>query len=291
LELKEEVAKARWEAKKMMEDLKASRNEAESRLRKELAQERTKLHNETEELLKGARSALKDIASSRKEAAHELRHKLEEGKEEMRSEVKTMQKDLAQGRANRQKEVEGIRDETQKLLSHFRDTLKEVGKVLREGFSEADAERKSSVQDMRQDVRKMQEGFRKEREALKADLRGAAAAWRERFAAKTMEEAPKDASSGEAAVNISPLEEAASEEAKEEEEEKTIEVGAEEESFTEDWKSRILAIVNDHPEGISLADVAERLGVAFVVLGRDSKALLDEGKLRREGKLYFPVSG
>jgi hypothetical protein len=144
---------------------------------------------------------------------------------------------------------------------------------------------------MRQDVQKMQEGFRKEREALKADLRGAAAAWRERFTAKTVE-APKDASPvEEAAVNISPLEEAVSEEAKEEEEEKTIEGGAEEESFTEDWKSKILAVVNDHPEGISLADVAERLGVAFVVLGRDSKALLDEGKLRREGKLYFPVSG
>jgi predicted transcriptional regulator of viral defense system len=58
-----------------------------------------------------------------------------------------------------------------------------------------------------------------------------------------------------------------------------------------DYKTRLLAVVNKHPEGITLRDAADTLGVAPVVLGRVSKALLDKGEIRKEGKLYFPSAG
>jgi hypothetical protein len=52
---------------------------------------------------------------------------------------------------------------------------------------------------------------------------------------------------------------------------------------------KMLAAINEHP-GITLAGIASRLGVAPVVLGRVSKSLLDKGEIRKDGKLYFPVS-
>jgi hypothetical protein len=56
-------------------------------------------------------------------------------------------------------------------------------------------------------------------------------------------------------------------------------------------EEEMLAVVNEHPEGINLAGIAERLGVAPVVLGRASKSLQDKGGVRKEGKLYFSVDG
>jgi DNA-binding MarR family transcriptional regulator len=56
-----------------------------------------------------------------------------------------------------------------------------------------------------------------------------------------------------------------------------------------DLEAKLLAIINEHPKGITLAEVAERLDVAPVVLSRASRSLLDKGRIRREEKLYFPV--
>ena len=52
----------------------------------------------------------------------------------------------------------------------------------------------------------------------------------------------------------------------------------------------MLAAVNEHPEGMTLAGIADSLGVAPVVLGRVSKSLMKKGKVRKEEKLYFPAA-
>jgi len=48
--------------------------------------------------------------------------------------------------------------------------------------------------------------------------------------------------------------------------------------------------VNANPGGITLVQIAEKLGMAYVALSRLSKDLQDTGKIRREGKSFFPVS-
>ncbi|MBI2869649.1 MAG: hypothetical protein HYX96_07485 [Chloroflexi bacterium] len=55
-----------------------------------------------------------------------------------------------------------------------------------------------------------------------------------------------------------------------------------------DFESQLLDAIGGHPEGVSLAAVAEGLGTAPVVLGRAVKNLLENGRIRKEDKLYFP---
>jgi len=53
---------------------------------------------------------------------------------------------------------------------------------------------------------------------------------------------------------------------------------------------KLLAAIEEHIEGITLAKAAERLGVAPIALGRVSRILLDKGKIRKLDKRYFPTA-
>jgi len=63
-----------------------------------------------------------------------------------------------------------------------------------------------------------------------------------------------------------------------EEEEKPLELGLEE---------RILEFVKSHTEGVKVGDMEDPLGVARMRLGKIAKRLLDEGKIKKEGDMYF----
>jgi hypothetical protein len=57
-----------------------------------------------------------------------------------------------------------------------------------------------------------------------------------------------------------------------------------------DLEAKLLAAIGEYPAGgITLAELANTLGVAPVVLGRVSKSLIKKEKIRRENKNYFPV--
>jgi len=73
--------------------------------------------------------------------------------------------------------------------------------------------------------------------------------------------------------------------------EKKVEVPVEEEEEIPDLEGKLLAVIREYPNGITLAEVSERLGVATVVLGRTARKLIEKGMVRREEKLYFPVMG
>lgn len=117
---------------------------------------------------------------------------------------------------------------------------------------------------MESDVKRMQSDFQKARGDVKADLKEARFTWQ--GLASTMQ--PK-----RGRIGIPPKAEA---------------TAAEEE--IRDFKTEMLAAVNAHPEGINLAGIADSLSVVPVVLGRASKSLLDKGKIRKDGKLYFPAA-
>ena len=54
-------------------------------------------------------------------------------------------------------------------------------------------------------------------------------------------------------------------------------------------QARLLAEITENPEGVTLAEVAERIGVVPVVLGRASRDLLKRSKIHKAGKVYFPA--
>jgi ribosomal protein L29 len=54
---------------------------------------------------------------------------------------------------------------------------------------------------------------------------------------------------------------------------------------------KVLSAVNGHPEGITMARVAESLGVAPVVLSKTLRGLVSVGMVHKDGKNYFPAAG
>ncbi len=61
-------------------------------------------------------------------------------------------------------------------------------------------------------------------------------------------------------------------------------------SVTEELTRRVLASVVDHP-GTKLVAIEEALGVSRIEVGRTLRALMDQGKIRRdeETRQYFPI--
>jgi uncharacterized coiled-coil DUF342 family protein len=208
------------------------------------------------------------------------------------TEMKELTKDIASSHEDRMKrigeireEANEVREEAQDLVSGFHTSRKRETAELRRDLARGEAERKTDVKKMlkgfqssrreegtqvrkelaqgvverRSELREMRGDFRKAQAEVRDDLREAAAAWQE--LANTMQ---AKRARPEAPV---PKQKAPALEAK------------------------LLAAVNEHPEGITLAEVANSLGVAFVVLGRASKSLLKKGKICKKDKFYFPGTG
>ena len=55
-------------------------------------------------------------------------------------------------------------------------------------------------------------------------------------------------------------------------------------------KTKAKQIINQNPKGITLQKMAEEIGVHFVRLSRPVKELIEKNKIRKEKKLYFPIS-
>ena len=115
------------------------------------------------------------------------------------------------------------------------------------------------------ETKKLLGGFADEREKMTANWQNLVAAMAKRRGIK-----PKV----EAEVKVRPVEEVV------EEEEVTAEPGMEE---------RVLEFIESRSEGVRVSDMEESLGVARTRLGKTAKRLLDEGKVRKEENLYFPL--
>jgi len=54
-------------------------------------------------------------------------------------------------------------------------------------------------------------------------------------------------------------------------------------------EEKILEFIEKHPEGVKVGEMEKPLGVLRMMLGRIAKKLLEEGKVRKEENLYFPL--
>ncbi len=272
-QVKEEAKYATDDARKLIKGFQASRAEAGAKLRKDLAQDKASRKSAVQAVLGDAQGLIKGFQTSRKEQGAQLRKELAQGSAERRSSVNTilgdareaikgfgsqrkqasskLRKDLAQSQSNRKSEVGELLTSAQDILKDLSKSRQETGKQLRDDLAKARAETESSVKGMRSE-------FRRSQAELRIDINEARAAWQE------LRHQPEKAGVAE----VPPVEEE-----------------------VPDLEIKLLTAINDHPDGITLAKVAETLGVVPVVLGRASRRLLDEGKIRKEEKLYYPVAG
>ena len=222
--------------------------------------------------------------ASHKKMGTQLRGDLAQDKAKVKSKVKAMrngfQTEHKEMRSVLRKDLAGhtetIRGETAKMRQETRATHKEMSAELEKSLTEGVATRRSEVKSMRNDfhsshkqtsaqLRKeladYDQGIKSEvagkRQETKADLKEARTTWQ--GMAHTME-------AKSVGVRVAP------------------EVGF------PNLEAKLLAAINEHPGGVTLAEVAQSLGVVPIVLGRASRSLLAKGKIRKEDKFYFPVA-
>ncbi len=278
-EIREEANGARGEAQRLVTGFGASREKTNRQLRRDLARDKTSRTSKVKGILRDSQNILKGFETSRKEAGAQLRKDLSGGTVERRSEVKAaleeaqklikgfgasrqnlsseLRKDLSRSRTKVKSEVGKLLGNAQGLVKGFQTSRREAGNKLRRDLAQSRA-------NMESDVKQMLNDFAKARGDVRADLKEVRAAWQ--GLAGTMQ-----ARKGEA--KTPPKAEAPI---------------AEEE--TPDLETKLMAAVSEHPEGMTLAGIADSLGVAPVVLGRVSKSLMKKGKVRKEEKLYFPAA-
>ena len=58
---------------------------------------------------------------------------------------------------------------------------------------------------------------------------------------------------------------------------------------TAELKERVLGVIEARPEGVTLPEIGEALGLGWRGLTSYIRRLIDEGKVRKEGREYFPV--
>jgi predicted transcriptional regulator len=279
-EIRKGVKGARVEARDLIHSFKDSRQETNRQLRQNLARDKTRRKSETTAILEEAQNIIKDFKASRKEAGVELRNDLSRATTERQSEVKKtlgeaqklikgfgasrqkvsnqLRKDLGLSRANVKYEVGELRGNAQSLIKDFQTSRREAASQLRGDLSQSKVNRES-------DVKQMLSDFSRTCGDVRADLKEARDAWRGL------------ASNMQAKVDVA-------------KNPPTTEAPIVKEEI-HDLETKMLAAVGEYPVGgITLAELANILGVAPVVLGRVSKSLMKKGKIRKAEKLYFPAA-
>jgi len=328
--VKKEVQQAKKETWEWLKQVDADRQITRQQLLNDLAQNRKDREEDVKAMRADfqkdrfeTRDALmKDLAQARKDREKDVQAMREEF---LRIRIETsneMKKDLAQARKEREEEAKAMRDDVQAMRNEFRRDLKKTKTTLFNDLAQNRKDREEDVKAMREDFRKdrfetrdalmkdlaqarkdrekdvqaMREEFLKIRTSTQEDLKEAALVWSELI--KTM--AAKK--SGEKVIikekseeTLPPPETRKESVAVKSQVPTTKEEVPMAESIVEegimDLEDKVLSIINQHPNGISLVDIAEKLGVVPVVLGRSSRSLLEKGKIRKEEKLYYPVIG
>ncbi|PIP12109.1 MAG: hypothetical protein COT45_02105 [bacterium (Candidatus Stahlbacteria) CG08_land_8_20_14_0_20_40_26] len=235
------------------------------------------IKKDTRALLASAQDLLAQFEKARNKMGTELRKTLERDNTAMQDEVKRLMKGFASERdamAKAQKDtllkgVVELRDEVSTMLDGFTKARGEMARALRSGLAKDKKDRSN-------EVARLLDGFRREQKILIDELKKTNAAWNKLVS----EMAKKRGTPVKPVVKPRPpkpkVEEKVVPEVEEVKPEETLEEG-------------ILRIVNSNPDGIVLRDIGDSLGLAPIRLARTIKALVDEGKIRKEDNLYYPV--
>ena len=265
--LKGETNTLRQEAANTVKDLSAARGESSRQLKKDLAQGNTSRKKDTQGLIK-------DFQDSRRKSGEKMRKELAQGskllvqnEKKRKQEVGKMlaafqssrqesgaelRKELSEGKAKTILEVKEALADAKTLINGYQSSRQTMGVELKKDLGK-------SRDAMKADVKGMRDGFRQAQAEVQSELKGAADVWKE------MGSVMRQKTSGGKAPEI-PVE------------------------TPPNLEEKLLSIINQHAEGITLSEVAKELGIVTIVLGKAAKVLLEQGKVRKEEKFYFPVT-
>jgi len=230
------------------------------------------IRSDTAQILIDAKNAVADFGTERKKMSDELRKDLKEAVGAIRVDTrgklrefgaaraemsKEMAKELKEYTAGIRKDVTDLRSEAKGTVKGFADERKKMGSELRKELGEY----KSGI---KKDVGDLVSNFSTARVETVKELRGMHEEWQKMVAAPRTAGVEGEAKvEGEVVEEILPIE--------------------------EELKDTALETINASPDGISLAEIGEKMGVEWRRLIRPTKELLYERKVRKEDVNYFPV--
>jgi len=278
--IKRETIAARQEAVEKVKDFSISRGENGRKLRKDLSQSQTDRRKVVTQSRKSARSMVRDIHDFRRKSGEQLHKDLAQDEKKRQQEVGKMlgtfqdsldaaavemKKELTEGVANTKAEVREALAEARNLIGSFQSSRQTMAADLKNELDKSRDERQAAVSDLRR-------GFRQTQTEIKTDLEGAAKAWQGIGPARH-----KKNGGARPAADIQA----------ETSTERPVEAPVE---MPPNLEEKLVSIINQHVEGITLSEIAKELGLVTIVLGKAAKVLLEQGKVRREEKIYFPVT-
>lgn len=274
---------------KMLKGFQAEHKEMAADLRGELAKGEEKRLKDFRAMMANIQKFVSDVdkevsamierfQKEHKTMADELKENLEKGEADRLKTFNDMMGNIHQDInqietyvANKLKEFSdahaGMSEELKKMLTQYVDDMVKATKQLMGDIQKRQKERNAEVADLL-------ETFKTEREKMAANWQALTATMAKKKGIK-----PKV----EAEVKVRPVKEAIEaikEVIEEEEEEVTPDMGLDE---------KILQFIDKHPEGVRVGDMEETLGVVRMRLGVIAKKLLEEGKIRKEENMYFPL--
>jgi len=161
----------------------------------------------------------------------------------------------------------GMSEELKKMLAQYVADMVKATKNLMGDIQKRQKERTAEIADLNAEVADLLDAFKTEREKMAANWQALTATMAKKRGIK-----PKV----EAEVKVRPVKEAI----EEKEEEVTPDM---------DLDEKILQFIKKHPKGVRVGDMEETLGVVRMRLGVIAKKLLEEGKIRKEENMYFPL--
>lgn len=248
------------EHKEMAANLRASLEKGETERLKAFKPMMAEIKKFVSDMVAGTAKLMEQIRKEqgeRNKAVADLLVKFAKDHEAMADELR---KSLAKGEEDRLKDFKPMMAGIQKYVA---DVVEET-KRLMDTIRARQDERNKEVLDLLQE-------FKTEREKMAANWQALTVTMAKKRGIMPM---PKV----EAEVKVMPVEEAIKEAV--EEEEVLPEM---------DLEDKVLKFIEKHPEGVKVGDMEEPLGVARTRLGVIAKKLLEEGRVRKEENLYFPL--
>ena len=284
---------------KMLKGFQAEHKEMATNLRGELAKGEEKRLNDFKAMMANIQKFVSDLdkevsamierfQKEHKAMADELRENLEKGEADRLKTFNDMMGNIHQDInqietyvANKLKEFSdahvGMSEELKKMLANYVADMVKATKKLMGDIQKRQKVRTAEIADLNAEVADLLETFKTEREKMAAN-----------WLALTVKMAKKRGimPKVEAEVKVRPVKEAI---AAIEVIEEVIEEEEKEAPPEMDLDEKILQFINKHPEGVMVGDMEETLGVVRMRLGVIAKKLLEEGKIRKEEKMYFPL--
>jgi gas vesicle protein len=257
--LKADLAKGEEDRLKNFKAMMAEIQKFVSDIAEEVSAMIKRFQEEHKAMANEQRKNLEKGEGDRLKAFNSMIAKIQEGIKEIETYVKNKLKEFSDAHAD-------MSEELKKALAKYVDDMVKATKKLMGDIQKRQEERNAEVADLL-------EAFKTEREEMAANWQALTATM-----AKKRGIMPKV----EAEVKVRPVKEAI-------EELKPVEEVEEEVTPEMKLEKKVLKFIEKHPKGVKVGDMEETLGVARTRLGVIAKKLLDEGKVRKEENMYFPL--